>query len=339
MIDDSDITIQFGEPVSVLEQPITEYLGCFQAPAGNYFLPPISMTGLSKMRNANPYHGSALIFRRNILAITYVPNKYLSISDFRNIQFDLLTFGNAYLQRIYNVFGDLLVIKHVPALNMRVMGDDVNFMMLAPFRNIYFQPDEILHIKEYDTQQQIYGMPDWLPGLQAALLNQDATLFRRKYYKNGCHIGYIFYTSDPSISKDSQEALEKAVKEGKGIGNFRSMYVHIPNGKEKSLQIIPVGDISQKDEFMNVKNISANDVTAAHRVPPQLMAVKPENTGGFGDVEKTLDVYVNTEVKSMAQPWLDLNEQLPRKAQITFDFTRAMSIRLLNKEVKPNGNN
>ncbi len=331
MIDDSSITIQFGEPISVLDQPITEYLGVFQAPAGNYFLPPVSMTGLSKMRNANAYHGSALIFRRNILSSAYVQNKILSLNDFRNCEFDLLTFGNAYVQLHYNIIGTLIKMTHVPALNMRVMGDFTQFMMLNPFQNIYFQTGEILQLKEYDTQQQVYGIPDWMSALQSALLNQDATLFRRKYYKNGCHIGYVFYTSDPSLSKDAQEKIKEAVGKGKGIGNFRSMYVHIPHGKEKSVQIVPVGDISQKDEFQNVKSISANDVLAAHRVPPQLMAIKPENTGGFGDPEKTLDVYVKTEVTSMAQPWLNLNEVLPARAQIKFDFERIMSNRLISQ--------
>lgn len=41
-----------------------------------------------------------------------------------------------------------------------------------------------------------------------------------------------------------------------------------------------------KDEFLNIKNVSRDDMLAAHRVPPQMMGIIPQNTGGFGDVEK-----------------------------------------------------
>ncbi|WP_267874861.1 hypothetical protein [Shewanella psychropiezotolerans] len=40
--------------------------------------------------------------------------------------------------------------------------------------------------------------------------------------------------------------------------------MNIPNGKEKGLQIIPMGNFESKDEFMNVKNVSAQEVLDSH---------------------------------------------------------------------------
>jgi capsid portal protein len=33
----------------------------------------------------------------------------------------------------------------------------------------------------------VRSLPEWITSLQSALLNESATLFRRKYYNNGSH--------------------------------------------------------------------------------------------------------------------------------------------------------
>ncbi len=46
---------------------------------------------------------------------------------------------------------------------------------------------------------------------------------------------------------------------------------------------------------MNIKNLSRDDTMAAHRVPLQMLGIIPNNTGGFGDVEKASRVFVHNE--------------------------------------------
>ena len=314
--------ISLGEPESVLSSSVLSQLGTFLNPTEKYYIPPIDMEGLSKMRGANAHHGSAIIFRRNMLANAYIKNPYFSVVSFRNAETDLLTFGNAYLKRIYNHPGLVIGIEHVPAINMRVKRDN-KYTMLRPGieDDIEFKPDEIIHVKEYDTTQQIYGIPDWLSGMQAVLLNEDATLFRRKYYANGAHLGYVFYTNDAGLDSKTQTALEEKIRQSKGVGNFRSVYMHIPNGGEKAVQIIPVGDISQKDEFERIKNISSSDVLVAHRVNGAMMAILPTSQSGFGDLDKISANYISNEVRAMAQTWEGTNEVLPNHLHFKFNFT------------------
>ncbi len=98
-------------------------------------------------------------------------------------------------------------------------------------------------------------MPDYLGGLQSALLNQDATLFRRKYFLNGAHMGFIFYATDPNMDDDTEEEMKEMIASSKGVGNFRAMFVNIPDGKPDGIKFIPVGDIATKDEFAAIKGI------------------------------------------------------------------------------------
>ncbi len=53
----------------------------------------------------------------------------------------------------------------------------------------------------------------------------------------------------------------------RGVGNFRSMFINIPNGNEKGIQLIPVGDIATKDEYEKIKNVTVQEVITGHRFP------------------------------------------------------------------------
>ncbi len=309
----------FGEPEPVQNSRLLDNLGVFADMNGEYYIPPIDLSGLSMMRRANGHHGSCVLLRRNMLTNAFITRKILSIRDFRAAGTDLLTFGNAYLQILRNAFNVPTGLRHIAALNMRVKTEKKGFRVLLPdYEYIDFTDGDILHIKEYDTQQEIYGVPDWIGGLQSALLNQDATLFRRKYYVNGAHLGYILYSNERKMDPKLVKLLQDKIADGKGIGNFKSLHVHIPGGEKEAFQIIPIGDISQKDEFLHIKSISAADVREAHRVPPILMGIVPQGTGSLGDPIKVKAVYNSIETQALAQSFIDVNDYLP--AELHFKF-------------------
>lgn len=179
----------------------------------------------------------------------------------------------------------------------------------ADFSKVEFKPGEVIHIKEPDLKQNIYGMPQYLGGIQSVLLSEDATLFRRKYYVNGAHMGYILVTTDANLDDKTAEAIENQVKNSKGPGNFRSLYLNISRSNNKEpVKVIPVGNIGSKDEFQAVKEIAEMDMLAMHRVYPGLVAILPANIGGFGDLQKSMQVYHELEVTAMQQVFLELNE-------------------------------
>ena len=84
--------------------------------------------------------------------------------------------------------------------------------------------------------------------------------------------------------------------------------MYSPNGKKDGIQIIPLSEVAAKDEFLNIKNVSRDDMMAAHRVPPQMMGIMPNNVGGFGDVEKASNVFVRNELIPLQKRIEQLNQ-------------------------------
>lgn len=308
----------FGDPTPVLDS--AEVVDCFECWLnGKWYEPPVSFTGLAKSFNASVHHSSAIYFKANILTDTFVPNKYLSRETFKRLALDFLTFGNAYPERRASRSGLTLQINHSLAKYVR-RGREVDsyFFVNASSQEYEFPTGSIFHLMEPDINQEMYGVPQYLSALQSAWLNEAATLFRRKYYKNGSHAGFVFYMTDAKANNDDVMKIRKAIHESKGPGNFRNLFMYSPGGNKDGIQILPVSDVAAKDEFFNIKGVTRDDVLAAHRVPPQLMGIMPSNAGGFGAVEPAARVFARNELVPLQTQFLALNDWLGQEV-VRFD--------------------
>lgn len=242
--------------------------------------------------------------------------------------FDYLTFGDIAVAKVRNGWGDVIGLQPLPGLYLRRRKEKENaetvpgdYVVLQEGEPLAFPPDDIIFIKMYDPQQHIYGLPDYIGGVHSALLNSEAVIFRRRYYHNGAHTGGILYTRDPSMTDEMEEEIEQQLRDSKGIGNFSTILVNIPGGDGDAIKFIEMGDISAKDEFASVKNISAQDILNAHRFPAGLAGIVPQNTAGLGDPEKVERTYKKNEVLPIQRRLamaINSDPEIPRHLHLNF---------------------
>lgn len=304
------VAFTFGEPEPVLNAYDFLYSGCYSY-GSRYYEPPIDLNGLAKLYRATAHHGSALQVKRNILLRTFKPSPFLNRMDFTRLALDLIVLGNMYGEQVHSRLGRLMKIEPALARYVRVgLNPDEYWWVHHTGEEKQFDQGSIVHIMEPDINQEIYGVPDYIGALQSVQLNEGATLFRRKYYTNGSHAGFILYMTDAAQKQEDVDTLRKALKDSKGPGNFKNLFMYAPSGKKDGIQIIPVSEVAAKDEFLNIKRASRDDQLASHRVPPQLMGIVPDNTGGFGDVEKAANVFVANELEPLQARMMELNERV-----------------------------
>lgn len=301
----------FGDPEAVLDRrEILDYLECTSV-GDKWYEPPVSFDGLAKSSRAAVHHSSPMYVKRNILTACYEPHPLLSRTDFSRFALEFQIFGNAYLERKNSRTGKPLKLAPPLARYVRRGVELDRYFFVTGFRQEQeheFQRGSIFHLLEPDINQEVYGLPEYIPALQSAWLNESATLFRRRYYKNGSHAGFILYMTDAAQEQKDVDALREALKNSKGPGNFRNLFVYAPNGKKDGMQLIPVSEVAAKDEFASIKNVTRDDMLAAHRVPPQLMGIIPNNTGGFGDSEKAAAVFSANEIAPLQERMREVNE-------------------------------
>jgi PBSX family phage portal protein len=213
------------------------------------------------------------------------------------------------LSPVKNRLGGVLRYEPAPAKYVRRGVDLQSYVQTNGWKATHeFEPGAVHRLIEPDINQDVYGLPEYLGSLHAAMLNESSTLFRRRYYENGSHAGFILYLTDDKAGQGDFDALREALKSAKGPGNFRNLFYYAPGGNKDGMQLIPVSEVAAKDEFFNIKNITRDDLLAAHRVPPQLLGIVPSNTGGFGAADTAARVFARNEIEPLQAQLLACNE-------------------------------
>lgn len=300
----------FGDPVPVIDMQDFLYTGCWMF-GSRWYEPPVDLPALARTYRATAHHGSSLQVKRNILSRSFIPHPLLNRQAFRSLVTDYLVFGNAYPEQVFGRLGRLLELRPAQARYVRRGIEPGQYWWTCDWRQpVEFERGSIIHLMEPDINQELYGVPDYLGAMQSILLNENATLFRRKYYLNGSHAGFILNVTDEVMNQEDIDGMREALKSSKGPGNFRNLFLYTPGGKKDGVQLIPISEVAAKDDFAGIKNVTRDDTLAGHRVPPQLMGVMPSNVGGFGDVEKAARVFVTNELEPLQAVFLGINDIL-----------------------------
>lgn len=207
----------FGDPIPVLDRrELLDYVECVQI--DRWYEPPVSFAGLARTYRAAVHHSSPIAVKRDILSSTFIPHRLLSQQSFARFVQDYLVFGNAYLEKRTNRLGGVLSLEPALAKYTR-RGVDLESYWFVNY-GLTMQPYEftrgnIFHLMEPDINQEIYGLPGYLSAIPSTLLNESATLFRRKYYINGSHAGFIMYMTDAAQNQEDVNNIRKAMKSAK----------------------------------------------------------------------------------------------------------------------------
>lgn len=311
--------ITFGEPEPILTTG-TDYHNIWYDTEAEHWRLPIDRMALAQLPNLNGQHGGVLYARRNMVASGYIGGG-LTADQVEQMAFDYFTFGDVAILKLRNIFREVIGLLPLPSLYLRCRKDG-SFAVLQEGPALIYDPQDVVFFKMYDPRQQVYGLPDYIGGIHSVLLNSEATIFRRRYYNNGAHMGFILYTNDPSMTVEMEAEIKDKIAESKGIGNFRNMFINIPKGNPEAVKLLPVGEVSAKDEFANIKGITAQDIFTAHRFPAGLAGIIPTNGAVMGNPETARTTYRKDEVIPLQRKFMNginLDREIPQHLHIHFD--------------------
>ena len=299
--------ITFDTPESVMSSDILNYMEV--ALVNGLYEPPIPLDTLAKAVRANPMHGSALYVKGNMASSAIKLSPLMKKRDFRRFIADFLTFGNGYLQIVRNGLRDIVAIKHLPALFMR-RGEKIDQYSYKPKEyseegRIDFRAGQVFHLTEYDVCQELYGLPQYIGALSSIWLNEDATLFRRKYYINGSHAGYLLYMNDPNLTDEQEKEIKQKLSKH---GAFKNLYVNAKGKESRKPELTPIGQVEAKDAFKDIKGMTTNDVLASHRIPLELMSIVREGFSSSSDLNKVDRIFHKNEMVPLLELACELNE-------------------------------
>lgn len=169
-----------------------------------------------------------------------------------------------------------------------------------------------------------FGNIAFIGGIHSARLNSEATIFRRRYYNNGAHLGFILYANDPNITGEVESEIKDKIEQSKGLGNFRNMFINIPKGDPEGVKLISVDEVSAKDEYANVKSISVQDILRAHRFHSGLAGIIPTNSAVMGNPDTARNTYRKDEIIPLQRKFMtgiNSDPEIPAHLHLQFDVT------------------
>ncbi|MEC4725842.1 phage portal protein, partial [Shewanella sp. D64] len=217
MKNDSNVmALSFGEPELLLKDTwLTDMAGVTINDEFGFYEPPIDRQLLYRAANTNAYLGAVLNGRRNMVLNAIKTTGILNRFTLGAAIYNYFLFGDMALLKIRNNARQVVSVCPLSTHYLRIDPDGgYQYLQQSVDGDIFtkkYRAEDVLFLPQYDPAQQVYGMVDWIGGLQSAMLNTDATMFKRRYYKNGAHMGYILYTSDPKLSDPDKQSIEDAL--------------------------------------------------------------------------------------------------------------------------------
>ena len=295
----------------------------------SYYHPPMNLEALTLLSTINSTVSGATSAVVDIMRATFEPTSDLITREtIAAITMSWISSGNFYLQKHVDVFGRMLPLELLNPLKIRRMKGN-RFCSLSNQDQIQvFKKDEIISARRTNFVSDIYGIPDHMSVLDSVYLSRLSTNFKIRFYTNGAHAGFILVINDPDKSSEEEEdfinQLRKTTKEGsfKGLTYFtRSQDI-----KSDAIKLIPFSDLAaDRDQFREIKNMTASEVHRAMRVPPQILGEGPEKGTHFSNAKDVYDGFGQVYIDPLQETIKDyLNDHLPQGKQVKFKPFRSI---------------
>jgi hypothetical protein len=126
--------------------------------------------------------------------------------------------------------------------------------------------------------------------------------------------------SDSQPEGGDVQKLREALRQPRGPGNFRNLFVHSPNGKKDRLQMIPVRAVATKEGFTGIESFTRGDKLAALLTSPQLLRIVPAEQRWLRlDPRGTL-AWAATELAPLQIQMTAINEWLGQTAWVQLNW-------------------
>lgn len=153
----------FGEPTAVLDRrDILDYVECINN--GQWYEPPVSLSGLAKSMRAAVHHSSPIYVKRNILSSTFIPHPLLSQQDFSRFLLDFLVFGNAFLEMRKNITDKVFWLDISPAKYTRRGAEEDTYWYIQNLRS-----HTSLNLEQFSTYWSLISTKNFMGCLNTSV--------------------------------------------------------------------------------------------------------------------------------------------------------------------------
>jgi PBSX family phage portal protein len=252
----------------------------------------------------------------NIEQLLYFPHPDQTLEEiFTQWMEDYEATGNGYVEVIRDR-GLVVGFEHIPAHTMRRHRDEVRYVQVRGNKRRWFkkigtkeqidtmtgeiseglneeqQANEVIHIMNYTSSSDYYGLPDILPVLGALLGDEQREAYNIDFFENYAIPSYAVTVAGAELDDETMNQIRQYFQKDLKENRHSTLVLSAPNplgdGPAVEFQFeklaVDVGEAS----FRLYRLDNRDEVLAAHGVPPYRMGIAETGSlGGSTAVEST----------------------------------------------------
>ena len=211
------------------------------------------------------------------------------MSVWRKIIDDYYTFGNAYYEIV--TYDGGVNIYHIDATKVRIAKDKENVIVHPDWSTYKQRKDEavvipfypsfirdggnqrsVIHIKDYEPEFDYYGLPDYIAALEDISVNYEIGKWNNTKFKQHFQPSSIVEINGDMSDEEAEAFVEEARSKFTGEGNNGKILFLVKNGDTSPATVTTIAD-NQDGSFMDLQNMTNQNIITAHRWQPSLSGV------------------------------------------------------------------
>jgi hypothetical protein len=186
-------------------------------------------------------------------------------------------------------------------INWRKPG--VGIVEFSEFNPINFTDRQIVHIKNYQSGYDYYGVCDWLSVINDVRLNHEITVYNLSHIQNGLNPSLWIHFSVPAPdSQNEQNQILQGI-ESRYAGAENSGRVIVSYGEsEQKPEITQIASTVETGYFSGIFELVQKQIMSGHKIIDGSLIGLP-NPGGFTSsaeqLETTYKLFMSTSIKPL----------------------------------------
>jgi HK97 family phage portal protein len=215
-----------------------------------------------------------------ILDLLEKPNRYQSHAPFfREMIANKKLFGNNYIEpvfpdtpgrppaELYNLHPRFMKIE--PGTTEKVY----RYLYERNGKKVYYEPDEILHQKEFHPNDDFFGLPVTKPAAMSIDQNNESKRWNLNLLKNGAKLGGLLMNKGTMTPKETKRLKEQIREEYAGAENAGT-----PMVLEGEWTWQPITMNAQEMDWREGQKMTAREIALAFLTPPEMLGDSSNKT-------------------------------------------------------------
>lgn len=270
--------------------------------------------------------------KKKALALLERPNADMHLSEINDqVMVDFEAMGNGYHEVMRDKLkdGEVIGLEHIPAHTVRRHSDLKRYVQKRSGVEVWFKAfgfeydvdaetgklydlgsldesrraNEILHIKNYTSRSDYYGLPDIVPAMGSVLGDKERQEYNISFFENHAVPAYAVTVTGADLDDDTERQIKKFFQQNVKQAQQSTLVVTAQKDEaddsadpiEMNFQALSTD--TKEASFRMYRQDNRDEILSANGVPPYRAGITVEGTLGGSSAEESTEIYKQSIIK------------------------------------------